>query len=665
MNKLLKRILQLLVAITALVLIAVFVIVLIFDPNDYKTEISQLVEKNTGRSLTIDGDISLTFFPWLGLKLAKVKLGNAPGFDSHEFAELNQAHVRVKLLPLFSKQLEVDTIYVDGMKVRLTRKQNGHTNWEDLIALQGGEKSDDKTMQEFNINGLSVNNSQMVWDDQQAGSRYILSNLNLNTSAIIQNKPIQFQLNTTVDFWGKNTFNIQFDFNSQLSFNPQTQKYSLNPLEMIATIAGKSLPDGKQTLAVSTVVDLDLKQQSLSIDKLKFKLMEASLTGQLKVKQFLTNPNVLGNVKLVDLNLPKVFQTLGMDIKLPLTKVSLDTKFNANMTNLDFRDVNLLADENKLYTSRLWLDLPKQKLISSPVKVTAFGVNLNTQLNINDLFSEPTMTTVLHIPTFNPQKLLKQLEQKKLISAELSLPFPLKTASLKTEFELRKQQVMIFKNLNVHLDQNKLQSYFIKLDANKETLHSAALSLKLLGVKLLLSKIKATEMFTDIKAQAKLAVAPFNPRNLFKALNKEVPKTQDANVLKRLSLETQLEAGASQLNLDQLKIQLDQTNLIGNLHLKNIKQPAIAFNLDLDQIDLDSYLPPPSPSSSTSPSSPADSDSSSGNALLLPLEILRDLDINGGLKIGQMKTYGMTIKNLDFALSAKGGNFKLTPKLKL
>jgi AsmA protein len=654
MNKLFKRILQLLAVITALVLTVVLVIVLVVNPNDYKDQISQLVEKNTGRSLTIDGDISLTFFPWLGLKLAKVKLGNAPGFDTtHEFASLNEAHVRVKLLPLFSKKLEVDTIFVDGMKVRLTRKEDGHTNWEDLVALQGN-KSDDKTMQEFNINGLSVNNSHMVWDDQQAGSRYILSNVNLNTSAILQNKPIQFQLKTTVDFWGKKTFKIQLDFNSQLSFNPKTQRYALNPLEMIATIAGKSLPDGKQTLAVSTFVDLDFKRESLIIDKLKFKLMDASLTGQLKVKKFLSNPSFLGNIKLVDLNLPDLLKTLGMDIELPVTKVSLDTKFNANMRNLDFRNINLRVDENKLYTSRLQLDLERQKLISSPVKVTAFGVNLNTQLNINDLFSEPTMTATLHVPTFNPQKLLKKLE--------VSLPFPSKNASLKTEFQLRKKQVMVLKNLNIQLDNNKLQSYFIKFDPIKQMLNSEALSLNLLGVKLLVSKIKATKMFTDIQAQANLAVAPFNPRHLFKALNQDVPKTKDAKVLRRLSLNTKLQASASQLNLENLKIKLDKTNLIGNLYLKNLKQATIAFNLFLDQIDIDSYLPPSS-SSSSSPSSPPSS--SSGNALLLPLEILRDLDINGGLKIGRMKTYGMTIQDLEFAVSAKGGNFKLIPKLTL
>lgn len=651
MNKFFKKILQLLAAITALVLTIVLVIVLVINPNDYKTQISQLVEKTTGRSLTIDGDISLTFFPWLGLKLAKVKLGNAPGFETtHEFASLNEAQIRVKLLPLFSKQLEVDTIFVDGMKVRLTRKEDGHTNWEDLVALQSN-KSDDETTQEFNINGLSVNNSQMVWDDQQAGSRYVLSNVNLNTSAIIQDKPIKFQLNTTVDFWGKKTFKIKFDFNSQLSFNPKTQRYALNPLEMIATIAGKSLPDGKQTLAVSTFVDVDLKKQSLMIDKLKFKLMDATLTGQLKVKQFLSNPSFLGNIKLADLNLPKLLKTLGMDMKLPVTKVSLDTKFNANMINLDFRDVKLLADENKLYTSRLQLDLERQKLISRPIKLTAFGVNLNTQLNINDLFSEPTMTATLHVPTFNPQKLLKKLE--------VSLPFSSKNASLKTEFQLRKKQIMVLKNLNIQLDNNKLQSYFIKFDPIKQMLQSEALSLNLLGVRLLVSKIKATKMFSDIQASAKLAVAPFNPRNLLKALNQEVPKTKDAKVLRRLSLNTKLQASGSQLNLENLKIKLDQTNLRGHLYLKTLKQPAIAFNLDLDQIDIDSYLPPPS--ASPPPKSPSSSD----NTLLFPLEILRDLDINGGLKIGQMKTYGMTIKNLDFAVSAKGGNFNFIPKLTL
>jgi len=61
-----KILLKLLGAAIALVLIAILVILFVVDPNDYKEQIAGLVENVTGRTLTIEGDIKLTFYPWLG-----------------------------------------------------------------------------------------------------------------------------------------------------------------------------------------------------------------------------------------------------------------------------------------------------------------------------------------------------------------------------------------------------------------------------------------------------------------------------------------------------------------------------------------------------------------------------------------------------------------------
>ena len=37
--------------------------------------------------------------------------------------------VRVKLLPLLRKQLEVDTVRLNGLKLNLARDKDGRTNW--------------------------------------------------------------------------------------------------------------------------------------------------------------------------------------------------------------------------------------------------------------------------------------------------------------------------------------------------------------------------------------------------------------------------------------------------------------------------------------------------------------------------------------------------------
>jgi uncharacterized protein involved in outer membrane biogenesis len=63
--------LGLLVITVAAILTAV---VLFFDPDDYRDEIAALVEWQTGRDLTIEGDTAWSLYPWLGLLLLKSPL---------------------------------------------------------------------------------------------------------------------------------------------------------------------------------------------------------------------------------------------------------------------------------------------------------------------------------------------------------------------------------------------------------------------------------------------------------------------------------------------------------------------------------------------------------------------------------------------------------------
>lgn len=67
------------VVLVAAVAIGVLTLV---DPNDFKEEIAAAAKENTGRELTIEGDMEMTLFPWLGVKIGKVTLGNAPAARS-------------------------------------------------------------------------------------------------------------------------------------------------------------------------------------------------------------------------------------------------------------------------------------------------------------------------------------------------------------------------------------------------------------------------------------------------------------------------------------------------------------------------------------------------------------------------------------------------------
>src|SRR5512134_245487 len=114
-----------------LVIVAVAIVAATFDPNQYKPQIVDLVKERTGRTLTMDGKIGLTFFPRIGAHVEKVALSEQKGTKT--FARVEDARVAVALLPLLSKQVIVDQVTLAGLAVDLVRYKNGRTNFDDLL----------------------------------------------------------------------------------------------------------------------------------------------------------------------------------------------------------------------------------------------------------------------------------------------------------------------------------------------------------------------------------------------------------------------------------------------------------------------------------------------------------------------------------------------------
>ncbi|MCH8337122.1 MAG: AsmA family protein, partial [Proteobacteria bacterium] len=77
MNRLLKTLLIIVAGIVGIVIFASLALTLFFDPNDYRDDISAGVKEVTGRDLTIEGDLSLSLFPWLAIEVGRTELGNA------------------------------------------------------------------------------------------------------------------------------------------------------------------------------------------------------------------------------------------------------------------------------------------------------------------------------------------------------------------------------------------------------------------------------------------------------------------------------------------------------------------------------------------------------------------------------------------------------------
>ena len=61
---------------------------ILIDPNDYRGEIETVVEQQTGRQLSISGELEFRAFPCCGLKLGPLGLSNPPGWREPDLTNI-------------------------------------------------------------------------------------------------------------------------------------------------------------------------------------------------------------------------------------------------------------------------------------------------------------------------------------------------------------------------------------------------------------------------------------------------------------------------------------------------------------------------------------------------------------------------------------------------
>lgn len=178
-----------------------------FDPNDYKGEIVDLVKEKTGRTLNIEGDIRLTFFPKIGVSLGPTQLSER---DSEtEFAGVDDLRVALALMPLLSKQIVVDEIVVDGLRARVVKYADGSTNIDDLTGAKETEEAPrDQTETEpaeeggspmqLDVQGVRINNGSFSYRDDAAGATYDIAGLSLETGRVAEGVPTKFEYSAVV-----------------------------------------------------------------------------------------------------------------------------------------------------------------------------------------------------------------------------------------------------------------------------------------------------------------------------------------------------------------------------------------------------------------------------------------------------------------------------------
>jgi AsmA protein len=158
----------------------IFVITSVIDPNRYRGKVEAIVGDLGGRPLIIEGNLEITWFPWLGVRTGSAHLDNRPGVTGLSIAEWASIAVAAKVLPLLKGEVVIDRIRLQSPHVRLRRDAQGRGNWEDLGPRRRTPGSPARQEGPPQIAGIEVRDGIVDYVDELSGLQANLSGLELD-----------------------------------------------------------------------------------------------------------------------------------------------------------------------------------------------------------------------------------------------------------------------------------------------------------------------------------------------------------------------------------------------------------------------------------------------------------------------------------------------------
>ena len=331
--------------IVALLGVALVVVWLTVNPNNYKGRISAAVKESTGRELKLTGDIKLSVFPWVALELGPASLGNPPGFGEEPFLSLTHASVRVKLLPLLSKRLEVGRIEIDGLDLRLRKNAQGKGNWEGAESTASAKAGVDHTADEPEWRLLANIRVQQGRASYEGAS---IEKLNLETGSLSgQRIPASLSFDARTASGEQLSLKAKFDLGLDVA-----QQLSINALNLNGTRSTAGERPVEWGLS-SPAITLNLSRQTLSIPAFSVAYSSAHLTGSTQATQILDDLSATGSLTLAPVVPRELAPRLG--IALPpmrdpktLTQLSASTDYSYGAKALGLTNLQVHLDDTQL-----------------------------------------------------------------------------------------------------------------------------------------------------------------------------------------------------------------------------------------------------------------------------------------------------------------------------
>ncbi len=331
MRKVLKWIGYAIAIVVVVVAVAIAAAVVFVDPNDYRDEIAAAVERQTGRAMSIDGELDLTFFPHLGVSVGDVSLADAPGFGDEPFVTAESLTLGVAVWPLLSGDLQLDTVTVRRPQIRLIRNSAGEANWQQFgspsqqaagaarlqpAALHPVQRDGDTAalpavIRNARLAGVEVIDARVLYRDETAGMAATVDPFDMTLEDVRFGAPVSLEASWQAQVAGGPA--LDGTLTSDIEVGAALRQARAEAIELSITASGEAVPAGEQTVTVTAELAADLAGGVYRLTNLAANAAEMHFTGEAEVRAADQGPVAAASLALTEVSPRAVLEALAIE----------------------------------------------------------------------------------------------------------------------------------------------------------------------------------------------------------------------------------------------------------------------------------------------------------------------------------------------------------------
>ncbi|MFC3193596.1 AsmA family protein [Marinicella sediminis] len=396
MKKLIKWMLGLVAGLVVLLVLAIILLPVFFDPNDHKPRIQQMAADTIGREVVLNGPIKWSVFPWLAINLKDVSIANESGFKGDHLAQVEQVAVRVKLLPLLSQQIQVGQVELQKPEIRLQVAGSGKSNWQSMLDHLAAEPADSGQQGEggtsLAIEGIIISEGSLTYVDGGADLQVNMTDLRFTSDAIQAGSPTAMSLASQVALPAQAMQGrLQADWQANHLADEQPVVMTFAELSYEGAMDGVTLsldsPDGML---------LDLGNDQLSLNQLALRYGPMKLVTEVKGENLSQQMKLSGALKMEAFALSELLAQMGS----PLDNQA-ENEFSGALNwvlagdRLQLKDVQARLDDSQISGS---VDITQLSALKGRFELNLDQLNLDQYVPVSDATASTSAATEVASP---------------------------------------------------------------------------------------------------------------------------------------------------------------------------------------------------------------------------------------------------------------------------